>query len=182
MLEEALMNRYVAICMDTMYVLLSTLTSLIYVYRTYDMCLFDTEPVWKFYEEPEKYNAECKGEFSRMYYIILLVSHSFFVIEFILRTIVQKYQLKFIMTFESFFEIFTTIPFFICWISFGTNSNSFQFFIMIDQMKLLLLGRFTRNIESEISREVVLIAMNIFFIGWVAAAFTQFIENEHEYS
>ena len=136
------------------------------------MCYFDSKPVWIYYKDITRYENECLGEAHDWYYIFLLVTHLFFMIEFILRTITQKYQVKFLLTVDSFLEIFTTIPFIICYVALGTETNTVQFFVMIDLMRLLLLGRFTRFIESEITKEILLITMNISFICLLMAGFT----------
>jgi len=56
----------------------------------------------------------------------------YFLLEFVLRVTVQKFQLKYLMKLDSFFEIFTTIPFFVCLAAFGSQTYIFQFFVMID--------------------------------------------------
>jgi hypothetical protein len=53
---------------------------------------------------------------------------------------------------------------------------------MLDNVRMFLFDRFTRNIESELTREVVSIVIKIFIINWIMAAFIQFIENYEIYS
>jgi hypothetical protein len=179
MLEDIVMQKQVSFIMDFLNITLSVSIVLIYVYRTYDMCYFDELPVWKFYlDEDENFlDMECKGEGFRWYYSLLLAAHFYFLLEFILRLLVQKYMSTFLMSPQSFIEIFTTVPFLITLVAFGKSSYIFQFFVMVDNLRLFLFERFTKNIESEVSREVVSIVIKIFFINWIMAAFLQFVEN-----
>ena len=82
------------------------------------MCYFGKNPVWKFpssITEDEDGNSvyhftECDGSFERQYLIFIVIVHVYFLLEFILRLIIQKYLLKFLISVESFLEIFTTVP------------------------------------------------------------------------
>jgi len=78
------------------------------------MCKFDKVPVWNYTAD-----EECKGEWSTWYYIYLVIAHSYFLLEFMLRVSIQKYKDKFLLTLDSFIEIFTTVPFLICMPIFG---------------------------------------------------------------
>ena len=70
-----------------------------------------------------------------------------------LRLAVQKYKEKFLMSVDSYIEISTTIPFFICMPAFGIESVAFQFFVMIDQTRLFLYQRYTKYIVNDVTRE-----------------------------
>lgn len=147
-LEDFVLQKQVTLIMDFLNITLTVGLSFIYVYRTYNMCYFDANPVWKLYfdDDREYVEVECKGEGHTWYYSLLLVSHIYFLLEFLLRFSVQKYQMKFLLTPESFIELFTTLPFLITLASSGRSSYIFQYFVMLDQVRLFLYGRFTKNI------------------------------------
>jgi hypothetical protein len=133
-LEDTLSNKFVAQCMDVANLVIIVVILIIYIWRTWDMCFFDKNPVWKFYvdEDGNYVDKECKGEAATWYYIILFILHWIILIEFCLRAIVQKYLLKFLLTLDSVIEILTTVPFIILYLSVGTSDRTFQFFIMMD--------------------------------------------------
>jgi hypothetical protein len=83
---------------------------------------------------------------------------------------------------SSLIELFTTAPLLIAFTLLETNSYTVQFLIMMDNFRLFLFDRFTKNIESELNREVVSIVIKIVFINWVMAAFIQFVENDYQYA
>ena len=130
-----------------------------------------------------KADKECNGEHHTWYYYIVLpIAHVYFLLEFVLRACVQKYQSKFLMTLDSFLEIMTTVPYLLSFISFGDSSFILQFFIMFDQARLFLYNRYTKNIQNEVSKEQIQISLNVFFITWVMSFFTQFVENHYDYN
>lgn len=88
----------------------------LYLYRTYNMCKFDKIPVWKFADE-----GECTGEAHTWYYLYLILAHSYFLFEYLLKFSVQDYKYKFIFTFDSILEIITIIPFFFTLLVYGKD-------------------------------------------------------------
>ena len=132
--------------MDALNFILTVSICLIYVWRTYNMCLFDKHPIWRDGGEDE----ECKGELEGIYYISLIIIHIYLLLEYVLRTLMEKYQLKFLQTFESMIEIFTTVPFLFFFFAFGRDSYIVQLFVMIDQFRLLLFPRYTKAIKNEL--------------------------------
>lgn len=107
--------------MDVLNFILSISINLVYVWRTYDMCLFDSEPIWIFIN-PDDPEPECNGKVESIYYISLVVIHFYLLLEFILRVLMEKYQMKFLQTLESMIEIFTTVPFLVFYFSFDRTS------------------------------------------------------------
>jgi hypothetical protein len=124
---------------------------------------------------------ECSGEHNSWYYLYLLFVHVYFLIEFLLKLYSQKYRQKFLQTFDSFIEILTTIPFIIFFISMGTDSMVFQFFVMMDQMRLFLYQRYITWISNPIHKEETHIILNVFLLTWVMSFFIMFWENIHNY-
>jgi hypothetical protein len=95
------------------------------------MCDFDSYPIWQYYTDDQgeyvlklEGTDECPGKYHDWYYNVLILCHIYYLIDFIFRTLIQKYRIKFLFSFEGFIEIFTTIPFFIC-IAAGTGSYGF---------------------------------------------------------
>lgn len=146
--------------MDALNFILTVSICLIYVWRTYNMCLFDKHPIWRDVDvEVPLVNEisgkiihaeECKGELEGIYYISLIIIHIYLLLEYVLRTLMEKYQLKFLQTFESMIEIFTTVPFLFFFFAFGRDSYIVQLFVMIDQFRLLLFPRYTKAIKNEL--------------------------------
>ena len=99
-----------------------------------------------------------------------------------LRLAVQKYKEKFLMSVDSYIEISTTIPFFICMPAFGIESVAFQFFVMIDQTRLFLYQRYTKYIVNDVTREQLQITMSVTLMTWVMSFFLQFWENMYNYN
>jgi hypothetical protein len=75
--------------MDITNLVIMVIILVVYVWRTYDMCSFDKNPVWKLYvdEEGEFDDKECGGEMAQWYYITLFVLHWYMLLEFCLRAI-----------------------------------------------------------------------------------------------
>lgn len=86
---------------------------------------------------------ECTGEAHFWYYLYLILAHSYFLFEYLLKFAVQDYKYKYIFTFESMLEIITIIPFFFTLLVYGKDSDYFQFFVMLDQFRLFLYSRYT---------------------------------------
>jgi len=104
-LQEKLNKKWVTISMDVFNLTVTVIMQLIYVWRSFDMCYFDKKPIWVLEEQ-----EECNGEAEGWYYTLVIVTHVYFLLEFILRVLIQKYQVKFLTSNESFVEIFTTVP------------------------------------------------------------------------
>jgi hypothetical protein len=85
-----------------------------------DVCNLNDQEYYNYIVSLEDQSQDCKGEMHSYYYGFLLFSHIYFLLEFMLRVSVQKYQYKFLMTLDSFLEILTTVPFLICISFFGT--------------------------------------------------------------
>jgi hypothetical protein len=79
-------------------------------------------------------------------------------------------------------EILTTVPFIILYLSVGTSDRIFQFFIMMDQSRLFLFKRFSKNIENELQREFTDILIMICVNCLVFTCFLQHIENVYNYN
>ena len=101
------------------------------------MCYFGKTPAWKFpdeditdkvTEETTYIFNECEGTAEQKYLIFIVVVHVYFLVEYLMRLIIQKYPLKFLISVESFLEIFTTVPLLATLISLGPNAYAFQFF------------------------------------------------------
>ena len=118
--------------MDALNLIFTTTNSCIYVYRTYNMCFFDSDPIWQhmYVRGSEELEAECTGAGHFWYYALLIFSHIYFLLEFILRALVQKQEFKFLLSVDSFIEIMTTVPFLIT-LMLGKDSYSFQLFVML---------------------------------------------------
>ena len=93
--------------------------------KIYDYDFFeDTESIIKSFEEKGILeDATCNGNFSPWYYLTLLVSHIYFLVDYILRLISQKHIGKFFGESESIVEIITNIPILICFLF--LNSEDF---------------------------------------------------------
>jgi len=145
-LEEFMDNKQIIFVTDIINLTLSVSIFLIYAARTCFMCKFDSDPVWRLPatsngpdpkdyvkmimtkgDEMEHYfpSAECIGELHVYYYTFLAISHAYFLIEFILRVLVAKAKYNFIVQIDSIIELFTTLPFFLIWFSFGKQDYLF---------------------------------------------------------
>ena len=98
-----------------------------------------------------------------------------------LRVIIQEYVFRYLLTPESFVEIFSIFPFFISYFLYGRNNSVVQFFIMMDMVRLLLLVRFTKLFKSEINRESAHIILGILSMCLIQSSFSQHIENVEGY-
>ena len=172
MIEELLNNYYVYTFMSTLQVSLNMLIASLYIFRTYNMCLFDKEPLWVQAGKQIVLDGECYGEHHDWYYPLLLVTHSYFTFDFILRVIIQDFMLKYLTSSESLLEICTTFPFLITYSLYGPKNSVVQFLIMMDLLRLLLLIRFTKLFESEINREAAGIILSILSYCIIMSAFT----------
>lgn len=82
---------------------------------------------------------------------------------------------------DSVIELLTTVPFIILYLSMGTKNKTFQFFIMMDQWRLFLFKRFSKNIDNENQREFIDILIKISVNIVVFTCFLQHIENKYNY-
>jgi hypothetical protein len=132
-LAENLQKPPFSTAMDILNLILTVSITMTYVWRTHDMCFFDSQPIWREID-PDAGGpvGECNGEIEDIYYYSLVIIHFYLLVEFTLRVLMEKYQLKFLTTLESIVEIFTTIPFLIFFFSFDRKSYIVQLFIMFD--------------------------------------------------
>ena len=72
-------NKLVSTSLDLLNLGLTVFIALLYLWRTHDMCAFDKEPLWKVTKE------ECSGVHHTWYYILLYITHVYFLLEYILR-------------------------------------------------------------------------------------------------
>ena len=147
------------------------------------MCLFDAEPIWRLENE-----SECKGQAHSIYYFFLGFAHFYFLVEFVVRTIVTKVPLASLKTFDSFIEILTTVPYFLSLIiirqvSGYDNENVYwvQMILIFDQLRLFTYPRYCKFVTSELKFEILQIIGYIVSIAWFMTFFIQFIENEYHY-
>ena len=131
-------NKVVNTFLDMTNLGLTLIVALLYLWRTHDMCAFDLEPIWKVYR-----SETCSGVHQGWYYILLLIVHVYYLLEYIARLLTQRYVWKYLKSIDSILEIMTIFPFIIAYISVGTKSPVFQFFIMFDQMRLFNYKRIT---------------------------------------
>ena len=108
-------NKVVSTTLDCLNLGLSVFIALLYLWRTHDMCAFDEEPLWKVHPE-----QKCSGVHQTWYYIVLFVVHVYFMLEYILRLMTQKYIFKHMKSLESMIDLTTTLPFLICYVTLGT--------------------------------------------------------------
>jgi hypothetical protein len=94
---------------------------------------------------------ECTGEFYSYYYLLLFISHGYFLIEFSLRALTSKEMTNFLNESDSIIEIFTTVPFFVLWFIFGIHDYYFQLFLAFDCMRLFLYDRYFKYIKTELT-------------------------------
>ena len=172
-LEEFMDQKQIIFATDIINLFLSVTIFTIYAARTYLMCKFDSDPIWRLpatssgpnpidkapfinkngeYTEKDEMNHffpsdDCQGELHVYYYTFLAISHAYFLIEFFLRFLCAKAKYNFIMEIDSIIEIFTTVPFFMLWATLGKDNYFFQLFICMDGMRLLLYDRYIKNIK-----------------------------------
>jgi hypothetical protein len=122
------------------------------------MCKFDLNPLWKNYTEIDEegsvvfWDKECKGEWQTIYYNFLLSIHIYYMLEFLIRTLVHKYYIKVLMTHDSLIEIFTTVPFIILYLTIDRTGahRPLQFFIVFDQYRFFIIKRYTKYLDGDI--------------------------------
>lgn len=106
----------------------------------------------------------CNGQHQTWYYLYLLLAHIYFFLEFLLKASVQPYKRKFLLTFDSMVEMSTTVPFFITLLCWGPESQQFQFFVMLDTLRLFLYQRYTTWMTNEVSKESLHITLNVIML------------------
>lgn len=114
------------------------------------------------------------------YYVLLVVVHVYFLLEYILRLMSQKYVLKYLRSLESILELVTTVPFLISYVVLGDKSNVTQFFVMFTQTRLFNYGRVTGGFQ-ETMRQLIHIAIDAMLVMVMMALTLQFIENRHNF-
>ena len=141
--------------------------------------------MFKFPEEllDEHYfpKEECTGEFHFYYYTLLFMSHTYFLSEFLLRALSAKEISLFLGELDSMIEIFTNVPFFLLWSSFGTDNYYFQLFLAFDTMRLSLYSRYVAHVKTELTHGITMIVMYLFSLIMISSIVIQFIENEYRY-
>jgi hypothetical protein len=122
-LEQIYEDKLFAWCLDIINLTMIASLFVIYMYRTTNMCLFDSDPIWKFFESEEEGGGYIDGECPQhelgiaqgWYTIFLIASHTIFLLDFLFRVFISKYCLKFLGTMDSAIEIFTTVPLLLIW-------------------------------------------------------------------
>ena len=122
-------------------------------------------------------SGECTGEFHIYYYTLLLMSHIYFLTEFVLRALSAKEFTLFLGELDSMIEIFTNVPFFMLWAIFGKEDYYFQLFLALDMMRLLLYGRYVAHVKTELTHGITMIIMYLFSLIMISSIVIQFIKN-----
>lgn len=195
-IQEFLNTNNTILAMNFLNLVNTLAINLIYIYRIHNMCDFDKNPVWAIpddlilnrddfdgfgLEPPSLDEISCNGQHQTWYYLYLLLAHIYFLCEFILKASVQPYKRKFLLTFDSLVEIATTVPFLITLVAWGTESQQFQFFVMLDTLRLFLYQRYTTWMTNEVSKESLHITLNVIMVLLFMAFVLQFIENIQNY-
>jgi len=90
------------------------------------------------------------------YAIFLLLSHIFFLLEYLMRVYASEDVRKYIVTMESLVNIVTVFPFIVVTYTIDDPKSSWRFFVrMLDLMRIMILLRITQYIENELSRELI---------------------------
>ena len=98
------------------------------------------------------------------YPILLLISHIFFLLEYIVRIYVAEDVRKYLFTMESIVNIVTILPFFVIIYTVNDRESRWRFFVRtLDLIRLHLLIRITQYIENEVTRELIKIMFSGIF-------------------
>ncbi len=90
-----------------------------------------------------------KGEW---YAILLLLSHIFFLLEYLMRIYAAEDVRKYILSMESFVNMVTVFPFLIVTYTIDDPMSNWRFFVrMLDLLRIMVLLRVTKYIENELS-------------------------------
>ncbi len=90
------------------------------------------------------------------YPILLLLSHIFFLLEFLMRIYAAEDFRKAIFTMENIVNMISIFPFLIITYTINDPESRWRFFVrMLDLLRILVLLRITQYIENELSRELV---------------------------
>lgn len=90
------------------------------------------------------------------YPIFLLLSHVFFMLEYIMRIYVAEDLRKYLFTMESIINIITIFPYFVLTFTIDDRYSIWIFFVrMIDLLRMQVLLRVTQYIENDLTRELV---------------------------
>jgi len=122
-------------------------------------------------------SGDCSGEFHIYYYTLLIMSHTYFLTEFLLRALSAKEIKNFIGELDSMIEIFTNVPFFMLLAIFGKEDYYFQLFLAFDMMRLMLYDRYVAHIKTELTNGITSIIMYLFSLIMISSIVIQFIEN-----
>lgn len=124
---------------------------------------------------------DCNGEFHVYYYSLLLLSHTYFLTEFLLRCLSSKEMSLFLGEPDSMIEIFTNVPFFALWSILGKEDYNFQLFLALDTMRLLLYDRYVKYIKTELTHGITRIILYFFSLIMISSILIQYIENAYRY-
>ena len=86
----------------------------------------------------------------------MLLSHIFFLLEYLMRVYAAEDVRKYIVTMESLVNMVTVFPFIVVTYTIDDPKSSWRFFVrMLDLMRIMILLRITQYIENELSRELI---------------------------
>ena len=107
-LEQLNENKTFSWYFDFINLTLIVVLLIIYIVRTHMMCVFDTDPVWKYMSDPDDESyvyLPCpdnqNGQAEKWYTMLLITSYSYFLFDYIFRIMVHKYPIKFFATYDS---------------------------------------------------------------------------------
>lgn len=90
------------------------------------------------------------------YAIFLLLSHIFFLLEYLMRIYAAEDVRKYIITMESIVNMLTVFPFLIVTYTIDDSESNWRFFVrMLDLLRIMVLLRITQYIEDELHRELI---------------------------
>lgn len=94
-------------------------------------------------------------KYSHWYPILLLISHFYFLIEYLLKLYIQKSILKHIFSLSNIFEMASIFPFIIIFFTVEEFYSFWVFFSrMLDLLRISILFRLLKYTESDLSREL----------------------------
>lgn len=90
------------------------------------------------------------------YAILLLLSHIFFLLEYLMRIYAAEDVRKYIITMESIVNMISVFPFLIVTYTIDDPESYWRFFVrMLDLLRIMVLLRITQYIEDELHRELI---------------------------
>jgi len=136
--------------------MLNSLTSLV---CTVLYVMFTTEPTYYFTEQGSWYK------------LFLLVTHVYFSLDFLIRVISAPKTLRYLLSFESFLEIVTSLPMCFFYFFYDMESIHFRATMMLDPWRLFLNKRVLKNIENEVVAETMQIINNALFLIMMTSSY-----------